>query len=105
MDEALAHAGLHKYGGQDHLEAGTGSRSVRIGDVGLIVYKGTYGRDTFWLCSVVSVSPDVHGTVRNCELKFRPRHIIKKSKENKPRTNLCMEMGVQGFTILLPVEH
>ena len=46
-------------------------KSVKNGDMGHIVYKGTYGRDTFRLCRVSSVSPDVHSVVRTCKVKFR----------------------------------
>ena len=69
------------------------ARSVKIGDIGHIVYKGTYGRDAFRLCKVVSVNPNVYGVVRTNKVEFRSRKRNKTGAKYKPRNNLRMKIG------------
>ena len=100
VDEAVARTGLPGDGGQNHLEAITQvsqDRRRRAHRLQRYLWPGC-----FWLCRVVSVSPDVHGIFRTCEVEFRPRNITERGKEYEPRTNLPMKIGVQRFGVLLP---
>ena len=80
-------------------------RSVRIGDVGHIIYKGAYGRDGFRLCRISDVHPDVHGVLRTCIVEFRPRHVADNNKTYMAKEPVSMKVRVHRVAILLPVEE
>ena len=79
-------------------------RSVKVGDVGHILYKNSLGKSAFRLCRVLSTSPDAHGVVRTCTVGFRPRHVAERGQRYVPKEPVSMIIGVQRFSVLLPVE-
>ena len=79
-------------------------RSVQVGDIGHIIYKGMYRLNAFRLCQVSEVCPNILGTVRTCIVQFRPSHTGDLSKPFVPNEPITMDVGVQRFAVLLPVE-
>ena len=79
-------------------------RSVKVGDVGHILYKHSLGKSAFRLCRVITTSPDAHGVVRTCTVAFRPRHVAERGQQYVPKEPIAMDIGVQRFSVLLPVE-
>jgi len=79
-------------------------RSVRVGDVGHMLYKAALGKSAYRLCRVISTSPDTHGVVRTCTVGFRPRHRAEQGEEYQSKELTTMIIGVQRFAVLLPLE-
>ena len=79
-------------------------RSAKVGDIGHIIYKSSLGKSAYRLCKIVTVSPDSHGVVRTCTVAFRPRHRAEKGQRYLAKEPLQMQIGVQRFAVLLPLE-
>ena len=79
-------------------------RSVKVGDVGHILYKSNLGKSAFRLCRVIKTSPDEHGVVRTFTVGFRPRHRAERGQQYVPKEPVSMEVAAQRFAVLLPVE-
>ena len=75
-----------------------------MGDIGHIVYKGMYRLDAFRLCRVSKVCPNILGTVRTCTVQFRSSLTGDLGKPFVPKEPITMDVGVQRFAVLLPVE-
>ena len=51
------------------------------------------------------VDPDDDGLVRTINVTFRPRHVRDQGKKYRVKQPLDMDIGVQRFAVMLPVEE
>ena len=80
-------------------------RNLRVGDIGLLKYDKSLGSDSWRLARVARVDPDEDGLVRTINVRFRPRHVRDQGKKYRAKQPLDMDIGVQRFAVMLPVEE
>ena len=80
-------------------------RNLRVGDIGVLRYESKLGPDSWRLARVSRADPDRDGLVRTIQIQFRPRHKRDKDKPYQKKVPLTMEIGVQRFAVMLPVEE
>ena len=80
-------------------------RNVQVGDVGHILYEQKLGEHTWRVARVSAVKPSSDGIVRTITVSFRPRHVRDKAKKYQTKRPLELEIGVQRFAVLLPLEE
>ena len=51
------------------------------------------------------MDPDADGHVRTINVQFRPRHVRDRGKKYRAKQPLDMDIGVQRFAVMLPVEE
>ena len=51
------------------------------------------------------MDPDEDGLVRTINVSFRPRHVRDKGKKYRSKEPLDMDIGVQRFAVMLPIEE
>ena len=80
-------------------------RSLRVGDVVLVLYEKKVGKGTYRLGRVLAVHPDVHGVVRTVTVCMRK--VDKREKllpyVSKPLAEI--KLGVQRVAVIWPVEE
>ena len=81
------------------------SRNLRVGDLGVLRYEKTLGPDSWRLARVSRADPDHDGLVRTISVEFRPRHARDRGKAYKAKKPQSMDIGVQRFAVMLPVEE
>ena len=80
-------------------------RNLQVGDIGLIKYEKSLGSDSWRLARVARADPDEDGLVRTINVCFRPRHVRDQGKKYRAKQPLGMDIGVQRFAVMLPVEE
>ena len=80
-------------------------RNLRVGDIGVLRYENKLGPDSWRLARISRADPDQDGLVRTIQIQFRPRHKRDKDKPYKRKVPLTMDIGVQRFAVMLPVEE
>ena len=80
-------------------------RNLQVGDIGLLKYDKALGSDSWRLARVAKVYPDDNGLVRTVNVCFRPRHVRDKGTKYRSKEPLDMDIGVQRFAVMLPVEE
>ena len=83
----------------------TAMRNVREGDVGHVHYDEKLGPQSWRIARVKHVKTGKDGLVRTITVCFRPRHVSDKGKAYKSKTPNEIEIGIQRFAVLLPVEE
>ena len=83
----------------------TAKRNLRIGDIGHVRYQHQVGEDLWRLARIVKVKVDEDGHIRTIVVEFRPRHVADKTKPYVKKPGVNLEIGVQRFSVLLPVEE
>ena len=72
---------------------------------GVLKYDKALGSDSWRLARVACALPDSDGLVRTIKVQFRPRHVRDRGKKYRAKLPLEMEIGVQRFAVMLPVEE
>ena len=80
-------------------------RNVRVGDLGHLHYEEKLGAQTWRMARVVAVKTGEDNLVRTITVNFRPRHKSNFGKDYVSKPADEMEIGVQRFAVLLPVEE
>ena len=80
-------------------------RNIQLGDIGHLHYDRKLGPDSWRLVKVTEVKPDSQGVVRTIRVCYRSRHSSDLGKKYKTRKQDKMEVGMQRFAVLLPVEE
>ena len=80
-------------------------RNLRVGDIGVLKYEKSLGSDSWRLAKIAKAAPDQDGLVRTITVQFRPRHVRDKSQKYRTKQPLEMDIGVQRFAVMLPVEE
>ena len=80
-------------------------RNLQVGDIGLIKYDKALGSDSWRLARIARAVPDEDGLVRTINVAFRPRHVKDRGKKYRTKAPLDMDIGVQRFAVMLPVEE
>ena len=107
----IVHAWRHKWLSQVFMDMVPRSkwrsteRNVQVGDIGHILYEQKLGEHTWRVARVSRVKPSADGTVRTILVSFRPRHKSDNAKKYRSKKPLELEIGVQRFSVLLPVEE
>ena len=83
----------------------TTSRNLRVGDIGHVRYENKFGPEAWRIARVAKVQNSQDGLVRTIEVAFRPRHTSDRSKPYQSKPEVHLEIGVQRFAVLLPVEE
>ena len=80
-------------------------RNLQVGDIGLIKYDKALGSDSWRLARISRADPEEDGLVRTINVQFRPRHVRDKGKKYRTKAPLDMDIGVQRFAVMLPIEE
>ena len=80
-------------------------RNLRVGDIGILKYEKSLGSDSWRLARIAKAAPDLDGLVRTITVQFRPRHVRDRGKKYRTKQPLEMDIGVQRFAVMLPVEE
>ena len=80
-------------------------RNIKVGDIGVLKYDKSLGSDSWRLAKVVRVDPDADGHVRTINVQFRPRHVRDRGEKYRVKQPLDMDIGVQRFAVMLPIEE
>ena len=83
----------------------TQKRSLRCGDIVLVLYAKRIGKGEYRLGRILQVHPDAHNIVRTVTVGMRPR-----DKREDPKTYVKkpleeLEVGVQRVVVISPVEE
>ena len=80
-------------------------RSVKKGDIVLILYDRNIGKGDYRLARVQEVYPDVHGVVRTVRVGFRRRNAREASLPYVVKPLEEMDLGVQRLAVISPIEE
>ena len=96
--QALPHLVPFKKWRQEH-------RSVRKGDIVLVLYDKSIGKGDYRLARVIDVFPDAHGVVRTVRIGFRRRNAREASLPYVQKPLDEMNLGVQRLAVICPIEE
>ena len=80
-------------------------RNLRVGDIGLLKYEKQLGPDSWRLAKITRADPDDDGLVRTIGVEFRPRNKKDVGKGYRSKLPQFMDIGVQRFAVMLPLEE
>ena len=80
-------------------------RNLQVGDIGLLRYEKQLGPNSWRLARITQASPDNDGLVRTIRVEFRPRHKKDVGKDYRSKLPQFMDIGVQRFAVVLPLEE
>ena len=80
-------------------------QNIMVGDIGHVRYEQKLGPDNWRIARVATADPDEDGKVRTIVVEFRPRHKADAGKPYKTKKPDKMELAIQRFAVLLPLEE
>ena len=80
------------------------NRSLRVGDVVLVLYEKKIGKGTYRLGRVRKVHPDAHGVVRTVTVGLRKRDSREPLLPYTAKPLEEIDLGVQRLAVICPVE-
>ena len=80
-------------------------RSLKVGDVVLVLYAKKIGKGDYRLGRIMSVRPDCHNVVRTVVIGLRKRDVREKPLPYVPKALEEVELGVQRVCVICPIEE
>ena len=80
-------------------------RSLRIGDIVLVLYAKKIGKGDYRLGRVISVRPDCHNVVRTVTIGFRKKDAREPLLPYVSKALEEVELGVQRVCVICPIEE